>query len=186
MSFNKEIESDGFSALLRDNPEQALHDMYEKYYATLCFQVMTILKDKSISEDIVQEVFFEIWKKREELVLQQSIEAYLKRSCRNRTLNYLRDNTVKWLDESNLDELEDPEFNYLEQLSAEELTIKIKNVIAELPDKCGVVFSLSRFEDMTYSEIANALSISLKTVENQISKALKILRKEIYKNNDNE
>ena len=82
------------------------------------------------------------------------------------------------MDESNLDELEDPEFNYLEQLSAEELTIKIKNVIAELPDKCGVVFSLSRFEDMTYSEIANALSISLKTVENQISKALKILRKE--------
>lgn len=184
MSFNKEIESDDFSALLRDNPEQALHDMYEKYYATLCFQVMTILKDKSISEDIVQEVFFEIWKKRDELVFQQSIEGYLKRSCRNRTLNYLRNNTVKWVDESILDELEDPGFTYIEHLSAEELTVRINNVIADLPDKCGVVFSLSRFEDMSYAEIAKSLSISLKTVENQISKALKILRKEIYKNNN--
>lgn len=186
MSFNKELVSYDFSVLLRDNPERALHALYENYYALLCLQVMAILKDKSISEDIVQEVFFEIWKKRDELVFQQSIDGYLKRACRNRTLNYLRDNNVKWVDDSTLDELEDPGFSLIEHLTAEELNIKINNIIADLPDKCGIVFSLSRFEDLSYAEIAKELSISLKTVENQISKALKILRKEIYKKTNNE
>ncbi|HMU02069.1 MAG TPA: RNA polymerase sigma-70 factor [Saprospiraceae bacterium] len=181
MSLNQELVSDNFSVLLRENPEQALHSMYQKYYSMLCYQVMSILKDRSISEDIVQEVFLEIWKKREELVVQQSIEGYLKRACRNRTLNYIRDNHVKWEDESSLAEQEDTGFTFEQYLSAEELNLKINNVIAELPDKCGVVFSLSRFEDMSYAEIAKELSISVKTVENQISKALKILRREIYK-----
>jgi len=184
MSFNNELVSDGFSVLLRDNPEQALHALYEKYYALLCLQVMTILKDKSISEDIVQEVFFEVWKNREELVFQNSLEAYLKRACRNRTLNYLRNNNVKLVDDSVLNEVEDTGFTFLEHLNAEELNEKINNIIAELPDKCGVVFSLSRFEEMSYAEIAKELSISLRTVEHQISKALKILRKEIYKKNE--
>jgi len=180
MSLIKELEIDNFSVLLRKKPDQALNSMYEKYYSMLCFQVMSVLKDRSISEDIVQEVFFEVWKKREELKLQQSIERYLKRSCRNLTLNYIRDNHIKWEDESTLADLEDTEFTFEQYHSAEELKIKINEVIAELPDKCGVVFSLSRFEDMSYAEIAKELNISVKTVENQISKALKILRKEIY------
>ena len=154
--------------------------MYEKYYSMLCFQVMSILKDRSISEDIVQEVFVEILKKREELTVQQSIVSYLKRACRNRTLNYIRDNHIKWEDESKLVEQEDTGFTIDEYLSADELNSKINGLIANLPDKCGIVFGLSRFEDMSYAEIAKELNISIKTVENQISKALKILRKEIY------
>ncbi len=181
MSLNKQLETDNFSVLLREKPDQALHSMYQKYYSMLCFQVMSILKDRSISEDIVQEVFFEVWKKREELTVLQSIEGYLKRSCRNRTLNYIRDNHIKWEDESTLADQEDTGFTFEQYHSAEELNIKINEVIAELPDKCGVVFSLSRFEDMSYAEIAKELSISIKTVENQISKALRILRREIYK-----
>jgi RNA polymerase sigma-70 factor, ECF subfamily len=97
-------------------------------------------------------------------------------------LNYIRDNNQRWEEDVVLSEMENQEFTLDQILSAEELNIIINDTIAKLPKKCAIVFSLSRFEDMSYSDIALNLNISVKTVENQISKALKILRENIYKN----
>lgn len=176
------VNTDQILYLIRTKPEEALQNMYKNYYSMLCNQVFQIIKDRSTAEDIVQDVFYEIWKKKETLNINQSLGAYLKRACRNRTLNYIRDNSVKWEDETSLMEVQDSGINSEEILTTEELNTSIQTMIAQLPEKCGVIFSLSRFEDMSYNEIANSLDISIKTVENQISKALRILREKIYKN----
>jgi RNA polymerase sigma-70 factor (ECF subfamily) len=176
------VNTDQFLYLIKTNPEEALQSMYKNYYGMLCNQVFLILKDKNSAEDIVQDVFFEIWKKKDTLSINQSLVAYLKRACRNRTLNYIRDNNVKWEDDTSLMELQDSGVGSDEIMTTDELNTTIQNVIAQLPEKCGIIFSLSRFEDMSYNEIASSLDISVKTVENQISKALRILREKIYKN----
>ncbi|MBK8517521.1 MAG: RNA polymerase sigma-70 factor [Saprospiraceae bacterium] len=147
----------------------------------LCNQVFRILKDNVAAEDIVQDVFFGIWRKRDQLVINTSLEAYLKRSCRNRTLNYIRNNHMKWEDEGLLNDQADNSFTSDQYIDAEDLNQKIQEVIAELPEKCGIVFSLSRFEEMSYADIAVELNISVKTVEHHISKALRILREKIFK-----
>jgi len=177
------LSTDEFSDLIRNNPDEALQNLYKHYYNLLCNQVFLIIKDKSTAEDIVQDVFYEIWKKRETLNINQSLLAYLKRACRNRTLNYIRDNNIKWEDETKLIDLQDSSVSSDEAISTAELSNRINAVIAQLPEKCGIIFSLSRFEEMSYNEIAVSLNISIKTVENQISKALKILREKIFKNN---
>jgi RNA polymerase sigma-70 factor, ECF subfamily len=176
------IDTEQFSFLIKSNPEAALQQMYSKYYGILCNQVYLILKDAVTAEDIVQDVFFEVWKKKDDLNIQHSVIAYLIRACRNKTLNYIRDNNQRWEEDVVLSEMENQEFTLDQILSAEELNIIINDTIAKLPKKCAIVFSLSRFEDMSYSDIALNLNISVKTVENQISKALKILRENIYKN----
>jgi RNA polymerase sigma-70 factor (ECF subfamily) len=175
---------DNFSELIKLDPEKALETLYDRYYSMLCGQVYNIIKDGAAAEDIVQEVFMEVWKKREGIKINQSIEAYLRRACRNRTLNHIRDNHVKFEGDDALLNQEDKSFTSEQYISADELNIKIQKVIAGLPEKCGIIFSLSRYEDMSYAEISKELDISVKTVENQISKALRILREVIYKNND--
>ena len=150
------------------SPEKALEYIYDNYYEMMCNLVYRIIKDSAVSEDIVQDVFLEIWRKRDEIFINSSIEAYLRRSCRNKTLNYIRSNNVHWEDESE------------QYLAADELQYKINKVISNLPEKCRLVFALSRFEEMSYSDISKELDISVKTVENHISKALKVLRENIY------
>lgn len=162
------------------SPEKALEYIYDNYYEMMCNLVYRIIKDSAVSEDIVQDVFLEIWRKRDEIFINSSIEAYLRRSCRNKTLNYIRSNNVHWEDESELYEQIDTGFTAEQYLAADELQYKINKVISNLPEKCRLVFVLSRFEEMSYSDISKELDISVKTVENHISKALKVLRENIY------
>lgn len=175
-------EVDHFPTLIKIKPEKALEQLYTEYYDKMCKQVYLIIKDSIVAEDIVQEVFMEVWKKKDEIVILSSTEAYLRRACRNRTLNYIRDHQVKWEEESRLADKADPAFTTEDYLDAEDLNKKIQDVImSDLPEKCGIVFSLSRYEDMSYAEISKELNISTKTVEHQISKALRILREKLFK-----
>ncbi len=164
-----------------ESTESVLQSIYRDYYEKLCKQVYLLVRDSNIAEDIVQEVIVEIWNKKDQLNIQQSLEAYLKRACKNRSLNHLRDQKVKWEDESELYDVEDSNVSSEQQITYEELEQEICSCIDHLPEKCRLVFTLSRFEDMSYNEIADNLGISIKTVENQISKALRILREKIYK-----
>jgi RNA polymerase sigma-70 factor (ECF subfamily) len=171
-----------FGELLKTDPNKALQLLYDEYYDKLCKQVYLILHDKDKTEDIVQEVLVSLWRQRDELKISSSIEAYMKRSCRNRALNFIRDNKIKIEEETVLMDREDTAVLPLQVLEMEEMDQKINQIINFLPDRCRTIFTLSRFEDMSYAEIANELNISTKTVEHQISKALKILREKIYIN----
>ena len=136
-----------------------------------------ILSDENLSEDIAQEVFYELWKKRHRINIQTSLKAYLKRAAVNKSLNYIRDQKIKFEEVSKAPVLSTKSHNA--QLEAKELQEQINLAVNALPERCRIIFSLSRFEEMSYQEIANTLQISTKTVENQISKALKILRQAI-------
>jgi RNA polymerase sigma-70 factor (ECF subfamily) len=164
-----------FFELLPHNAELAFEGLFKSYFEELCQVAYRVLKDEHQAQDLVQEVFFELWKKRDQVQISTSLRAYLKRAVLNRTLNYLRDRRLSISDEP-LPEPPLPDPDVLKMLGAAELQQVIDRAIDQLPEKCRLVFVLSRFDELSYREIATQLNISEKTVENQVSKALKFLR----------
>lgn len=171
------LRSSELVKLLSHNAEEALRQMYDEYYSYLCYSVYKVLPDRVIAEDIVQEVFFEIWKKRETIKINTSLRSYLKRAAINKTLNHIRDQKMKFDDEDQAIMIPDTNVHAHRQMEAGELEDKINRAINDLPEKCRIIFGMSRYEELTYKEIAEKLDISVKTVENQISKALRLMRK---------
>jgi len=161
---------------LREEPNRTLKWIYDSYYSYVCSVVYKMVNDSVIAEDIAQEVFFEIWKKREQIELNVAFRPYIRRAAVNRTLNHLRGKKIVFEEQESALEISNDQYTTLDHLQAGELQETINKTIENLPDKCRVVFALSRFESLSYQEIANQLDISKKTVENQISKAIKILR----------
>lgn len=138
-----------------------------------------MIADKQIAEDLGQEVFMDLWNKRKQLMIKTSLGAYLSKAISNKTLNHLRDNKIKLAPEDKILQMPSVGGSVQQSMESDELQIKIKAAIATLPERCRMVFVLSRYQQLTYSEIAENLDISVKTVENQISKALKILKEKL-------
>lgn len=159
-----------------------LEKLYAEHYNVLCKLCFGIVRDRNHAEDIVQELFTDIWYKRDSLRIENNLEGYLKRAARNRSLNFIRDNVQKWETEDELINMDSGLQDVHVQMEVDEVQMHIEEAINQLPEKCGLVFYLSRFEDMSYSDIATHLDISIKTVENQMSKALKLLRQNILNN----
>ena len=163
-------------ALLATNEEPAIDLVFRKYYSFLCKSVYRIISDTQITEDLAQEVFYELWRKRAQLNITTSLRACLKRAALNKALNYIRDQKIDFRNAPAKEELTSKTASIIQELAAENLQQEIDQAIDSLPEKCRLVFVLSRFEGMSYQQIADHLEISIKTVENQISKALKTLR----------
>lgn len=162
---------------LRSGEAKALDTLFRQHYAYLCKVVFRVLPDAATAEDLVQEVFYEVWRKREHIQIQTSLLAYLHRSAVNKTLNHIRNNRLVVDDETALPlDMNDGQADAAQQLETEELRQRIEKAIGELPERCRIVFGLSRFEDMSNKAIADHLGISIKTVENQMTKALRLLR----------
>lgn len=153
--------------------------LFLKYYEPLCLSGYRYVRDKQKVEDLVQELFYELWKKRANINIQSSLSSYLKTAVRNRALNYIKGQRIDFAEEEELKSFSSNESNSQEDLETTELEDFINGVIDSLPEKCRIVFMMSRFDELSYKEIAEKLDISTKTVENQISKALKILRTEV-------
>jgi len=135
--------------------------------------------DLDEAKEIVQEVFTNLWLKREEITTEKSIKSYLYTSVRNRCLNFIRDHKKF---QSQLLDVDIADFDMQienDPSGINDLEAKVNYAINKLPEKCAEVFKLSRFEEMKYKEIGDKLNISVKTVEAQISKALKYLREEL-------
>ena len=144
----------------------------------LCRYAFSITQDKADAEDIVQLAFVKLWELRETLEIQHSIKAYLYRIVYTRCLNYLRDNRAKVATQPINDEV--LQHGHDIQPGAEtELQQRLAKALTALPTECRRVFELSRFESLKYREIAEQLNISIKTVEAQMGKALRILRTEL-------
>lgn len=161
--------------LFQQDSRKAIDLLFVRDYEYLCRIAYRVLKDTNRSEDIVQDVFFELWKKRETIKIKTSIKAYLRRAVINKTLNFIRDQKIRMDDDSSLQFLDNKE-NIQLDMEASEMQGRIENALNDLPPKCKMVFMLSRYEQLSYQEIADKLEISTKTVENHISKALKRLR----------
>ena len=137
------------------------------------------IRDRATVEDLAQNVLIRFWEKRHQINITSSLKAYLHRMAVNEALGYIRKHK-KVIEEEftattpigSTDSVED-EFLHTE------LEGKITTAINSLPPKCRAIFQLSRFEDLTYKEIAKKLGISVKTVENQMGKALRVLREKM-------
>ena len=165
--------------LLGRDSEKAMELIFRHYYSFLCIAIAKILPDTHVAEDLAQDVFFDVWKKRDSLNINISLKAYLRRAAINKTLNYIRDRKIRWDDEDKILMMESDTVSITEKLEGEDLKKVVDAAIDKLPERCRLVFSLSRFEEMTYQEIASHLGISIKTVENQMTKALKLLKDDI-------
>lgn len=149
--------------------------LFREHFQYLCRVVYRVLPQKETVEDLVQEVFYELWRKRDGFQFRGSPRAYLRRAAINRTLNFIRDRRLLVDDDKEVDFLgQQP--SAVGDLEAADLEVLLYRTIDRLPERCRIIFVLSRFDDLSYKEIAVKLGISVKTVENQISKALRLIR----------
>ena len=165
---------------IRIGNEAVFEAVFRQYYAPLCRYAQPILSDADEAEEVVQNVFLTIWERRESLLITTSVKAYLYRSVHNRSLNRLNQQSVRASHRQQAaTELYADVASPTESLLADELSTHLYRAIGQLPEQCRRAFELSRFEELSYKEIADRLGIATKTVENQIGKALRILRTEL-------
>ena len=150
--------------------------LFKEHFVYLCNYANQYIHDTNSAKDIVQKVFINMWENREKMDTNRSIPSYLFTSVRNRCLNYIRDHKKYRSKVLDLD-IHDIDQSYEENdWEADDLKLKIEAALHQLPEKCRLVFEMSRYKSMKYKDIAEELDISVKTVEAHISKALKSLR----------
>ncbi len=135
------------------------------------------VKNEGLAEEIVQDVFFKIWEKRSFININISLKSYLFTAVRNKCLQHINHQKVIDIYNKYIESPEEANISGPHENLIYKETLEIFNEALEtLPERCSEIFKLSRFEGLKYSEIANNLSISIKTVEANISKALKTFR----------
>ncbi len=151
--------------------------LFKEHFKGLYAYAITIIKDEMMAEEIVQQVFCKIWEKREQLEIHTSAKAYLYKTVYHDSLNYLKHKKVMAAYAMHAIRQSDKETeNASGKVLAGELNEHIRTALNELPEQCRTIFQMSRFEGLKYQEIADELSLSVKTIENQMGKALKLMR----------
>lgn len=165
---------------VRNGDERAFEQLFRALYAPLCGYATKLLGTSNDAEEVVQAVFFKLWERRSDLNIETSFKAYIYRAVHNACLNQLKHEKVKqqYAAHVKATQVEGIADDVLEQ---KELEQEIGRAIAQLPEKCREVFELNRSEGLKYKEVAQLLNISEKTVENQMGKALKLLRGKLSK-----
>ncbi len=157
--------------------------LFDQWFNPLCNYAYSLVQNHVLAKDIVQEVFIQIWEKREQIKDDIDLKPYLFKSTYNKTIEKFRQKKLRQkLAKENLIKIEnaEKETQDFELVSANYLLKeKLNNSIRQLPPKCQEVFLMSRKNGLTYDEIANDLGISKKTVENHMMKALDFLRKNL-------
>lgn len=163
---------------LQGGDEKALEYLYVRYYDLLFRQAYGILKDRDLAEDIVQDTFVYIWQRRETLSIRGSIKAYLQAMVRYQVFHTIKNGQARPQVYENLSErmAMDSSLSPQDILEEKELIRSIAAVVDTLPDRCREVYIMSREQQLTHKEIADRLDISTKTVENQITKALHVIK----------
>jgi RNA polymerase sigma-70 factor (ECF subfamily) len=176
-AISMELQEHTLTAQLAKRDSSAFEEVFKTYFKNLHAYACTILKDEADAEEAVQQVFFKLWERAEHLSFSGSVAAYLYRAVHNQCLNQLKHQKVKANHQLHVAySMKNESVNGPAKMISKELEQKIREALNELPEQCRTVFQLSRFEEMKYREIADQLDISIKTVENQMGKALKQLR----------
>lgn len=173
------VSDETLSERVRASDEGAFRLLFERYQPVLYRSMLAAVGDSDEAHEIVQETFVRVWNRRGSLRSDLPLLGYLFRIARNLIRDAARHQAVRTRFEAEVprperSETDDPERWLLARLIEERLAAILRDA---LPDKCREVFVLSRVEGMTNAEIALKLGISVKTVENQMTKALKIIRR---------
>jgi len=165
---------------IRQGDVEQFESLFRSSYVSLVRYAKTLIKDHDNAEEIVQDLFFRLWHDKEKIKIESSLNGYLFRSVHNRCLHYIEHNRVV---ERHAEEMSyrqtDSQENPSDILHYKELQARIARILERLPERCGKIFYMSRFEGLKYTEIAEKLSVSVKTVESNMGRALKEFRKEL-------
>ena len=178
---------------IKEGDIKAFESIFRLYYTPLCLYATSITGEQEVAEEIVQDLFYVFWKERESLPILRSIKNYLYGAtrnpvsythlrARNRSLQYLEHREVRYRYRNTVLAGENPEsesYTPQDQLEYKELQSLVNRALGKLPERRLRIFRMHRFEGMKYAEIASSLSLSIKTVEAEMTKALQTLRKEI-------
>jgi RNA polymerase sigma-70 factor (ECF subfamily) len=179
-SFRMEVNEPGLIALLGKQDEKAFEDVFKTNYKSLHAYAFTLLKEEIVAEEMVQNVFCKLWERSASLTISGSVAAYLYRAVHNESLNYLKHQKVRSEHRLHVSHQSGQENDSASRrLHVKELEDRLRQSLNELPEQCRTIFQMSRFEELRYKEIADRLDLSVKTVENQMGKALRILRSKL-------
>ena len=166
---------------LKESDKNALRDLFSKYHQSLFNFVLYRVKDEVIADDIVQETFLRVWKHKKNIKPNQSFFSYIAKISNNLCMDYFRHENVKirhqdFIPEPTQSDMDNPADQYESKILEE----KIQRIVNyNLPEKCREIFILSRVNGLPNQDIAELLNISRRTVENQLYRALKILRSKL-------
>jgi len=163
---------------IRKGDKQEFEKLFRSSYVSLVRYARSIIKDHDAGEEIVQDLFLRLWQDREKIKIESSLNGYLFRAVHNRCLHWIGHNRVI---EKHAQEMAQWQTGTVETpaeiVQYKELQAKIAGILEKLPERCGKIFCMNRFEGLKYAEIAGKLSISVKTVEADMGRALREFRK---------
>ena len=164
---------------LRDGDTDAFDTLFRTYYSRLVGLAGSMLREPAAAEEIAQDVMLELWRRREALAFRASVQAYLFRATRNRALNHIRHQRIAQRAEPFAAGEMAPAPSADRETVQGEIDAALRQAVAALPARCREVFELSRVHGLSQAEIAEAMDISVKTVEAQMGKALRTLRERL-------
>ncbi len=166
--------------LIKSGDLKAFEAFFRSLYQPLCYFALKYVSSHEIAEEIVQDLFYTLWEKHEEISINTSLKSYMYAATHNRCIKYLDHRRIEMKYEKYVRENTG---TYAEQLTdvnnLKEIQQIIDKTLSSLPEKCSRIFRMNRFEGLRYNDIAQKLSISVKTVEANMGKALKLLRKNL-------
>jgi RNA polymerase sigma-70 factor (family 1) len=165
---------------IENEDASGFEELLKKYYLQLTRFSWRYVKSKAVAEGIVQDFFADIWENGEEMNIQGTIKTYFYRAVRNKSLNHIKHQEVKdkydplWMEQK-----ESPKLEFRDEKREQQIKQAIEEAIESLPERGKMVYKLHRFDGLTYEEIAEVMDISVKTVESQMSRSLKMLREKL-------
>ncbi|MEN6456884.1 MAG: RNA polymerase sigma-70 factor [Prolixibacteraceae bacterium] len=179
MNSNDPENSEQFVLLaLKEGQEKAFDFIFRQYYKSLCAQAHLYTQDLDLSQSLVQDCFIKLWEIREQAAGIENLSSWLVVAVRNKCVDYIRrhkrEATLKKTPDQ-YDENQDSD----RLLLSREFEERLVQALNQLPARCRIAFEYSRFESLTYTEIASKMNVSVKAVEALVSRSLKILRVEL-------
>lgn len=173
------------SKKIKEGNIKAFEEVFKQYYFPLLVYSFSIVNRKEIAEEIVQEFFYKWWKEREKIEISRSIKNYLFRAVRNQSIQYCEHCRVENRHGEKITELSSGNYNISpeDELEIKELEKIISDTLKKLTDRQQNIFKMHRYDGLKYKEIAQNMSLSIKSIEAEMSKAYAVLRKEIEKYN---
>ena len=165
---------------IRSGDRAAFEAVFRAYYSGLVHFSQRFVRSREVAEELVQDLFLILWRRRDRLAVAESLRTYLYRASRNLALNHLRRRRLErrwWERQVSADH--EPFVDSDDRAAQSELQAAVRAALAKLPQRCREIFLLSRAQHLTYAEIAGVLGISVKTVETQMGRALRSLRESL-------
>lgn len=165
---------------IREGDVEVFESLFRSSYVSLVRYAKAVIKDHDSAEEIVQDLFFRLWQDRNRLNIVSSLNGYLFRAVHNRCLHEISHRRIvdKHARETSLQSRENSE-DPMDIMRYRDLQSRVARILERLPERCGKIFCMNRFEGLKYAEIAEKLSVSVKTVEANMGRALREFRKEL-------